>query len=135
MRSYSSGTWVSPSINCRGLEYTIKTNLITFQTVGPEICSILIFIKRSGTSVSTTYCVWFFKKNISHVIFFNGRNFIVWLPLLLEIFGNMCIVIIWYPVCDIINFEIKHSFLIKPFFYITKNSGQKCKYLKNKKSF
>ena len=39
----------------------------------------------------------------------------------------MCIVIICCPVCDIINLEINHNFLIKPFSYITKNSGQKCK--------
>ena len=37
--------------------------------------------------------------------------------------------------CDIMNFEISHSFLFKSFFYITKKSSQKCKYLKNKKSF
>ena len=62
-------------------------------------------------------------------------SFIVWLPLLFEILGNMFIVTIFCPVCDVINFEINHSFLIKAFFYITKMSGQKCNYLKNKKSF
>ena len=40
--------------------HTIKTNFITF----------LIFIKGHKTSFSTTFCVWFFKKNISHVIFY-----------------------------------------------------------------
>ena len=39
----------------------------------------------------------------------------------------MYIVIICCPV-----FEINHS---KPVFYIIKKSGQKCKYLKNEKSF
>ena len=47
----------------------------------------------------------------------------------------MCIVIICCPVYDVINFVINHSFLIKPFFNITKKSVQKCKYLKNEKSF
>ena len=37
----------------------------------------------------------------------------------------MCAVIICCLVCDIINFEIKHSFLIKRFFYITTKSGKK----------
>ena len=54
--------------------------------------------------------------------------------LLLEILGNMCIVIICCPDSDTINFEINDSYLIK-LFYITKKSGQKWKYLKNKKSF
>ena len=51
----------------------------------------------------------------------------------LEIFGNMYIVIICFLVCDIISFEIKLSFLIKPFSYMTKKSGRKLKYLQNKK--
>ena len=46
----------------------------------------------------------------------------------------MCIVIICYPVCDIIYFEIKHNFLIKTFSYITKKSGQKFKNLENEKN-
>ena len=38
------------------------------------------------------------------------------------------------PACDIINFEINLSLLIKLVFYITKKSRQKCKYLKNKRT-
>ena len=33
------------------------------------------------------------------------------------------------------NFEINLNFLIKPFFYITKKSSQKYKYIENEKSF
>ena len=47
----------------------------------------------------------------------------------------MWIVIVCYPVCDVINFEIYLSFLTKPFSYMTKYSEQKFKYLKNEKSF
>ena len=47
----------------------------------------------------------------------------------------MCIVTIYCAACEVINFEINHSFLIEPFFYITEKSEQKCKYLKNEKSF
>ena len=46
----------------------------------------------------------------------------------------MLVVIVSLSVCDVINFEINLSFIIKPLFYMTKNSGQKSKYLKNKKS-
>ena len=52
----------------------------------------------------------------------NWPIFIDWLPLLLEILGNICIVIICYPVCDIINLETKLSFLIKLFSGMTKKS-------------
>ena len=110
--------------------HTTKTSYVTFQIFDPEITEFRFFIKGSGTSFSTTFCVWFFKENISH-----GPNFIVWLPFLLEILSNMCIWTICCPVCDAIKFEIYHSSLIKLFFYTTKKSGQKSKYLKNKKSF
>ena len=36
----------------------------------------------------------------------------------------MCIVIICYPVCGVINFEINISFLIKPFSYMTTHKNQ-----------
>ena len=32
-------------------------------------------------------------------------NFIVWLPLLLEILGNMFIAVVCLPDCDVINFK------------------------------
>ena len=46
----------------------------------------------------------------------NWPNFIAWLLLLFEILGNMCIAIVYYPGCDVMNFEINFIFLIKPFF-------------------
>ena len=52
----------------------------------------------------------------------NWPNFIVFLPLLLEILGDIGIVIICCPVCDVINFENSNGFLIKPFFFLTKKS-------------
>ena len=51
----------------------------------------------------------------------NWPNFIAWLSLLLEIFGNMCIVIIFCVACDIINFEINLSFFIKRFHNMSLN--------------
>ena len=44
------------------LGHIITTKFITFQNVHPAICSILIFIKGIRTR--------FFKKNISHFIFY-----------------------------------------------------------------
>ena len=38
----------------------------------------------------------------------NWPNFIVRLPFLLEILGNMCIAIVYFLGCDVINFEINH---------------------------
>ena len=96
---------------------------------------VRFFIYGSWTSFSNIFCVWFSKKNISQVYSINWPHFIVWLPLLLDVLGNMDIVIIFCLVFEVIIFEINRRFLIKPLFCITKKSGQKCKYLKDEKSF
>ena len=46
----------------------------------------------------------------------NWPNFIGWLLLLLEILGNMCITIVCFTGCDVMDFEINFIFLIQPFF-------------------
>ena len=43
--------------------------------------------------------------------------------------------IVCFPSCDVKNFEINLIFLIKPFFYMTKKSKQKFKYLENERRF
>ena len=70
----------------------------------------------------------FEKKIFLTQNFINWRNLVVWLPLLLKILGNMCIVTICCSFCKVIYCVIKVNFCIKPFFYITKKSGQNCKY-------
>ena len=47
----------------------------------------------------------------------------------------MCITIARKPDCGVVKFEINLIFLIKPFWYMTKKSRQKPKYLENKNSF
>ena len=46
----------------------------------------------------------------------------------------MCIAIVCFPGCDVINFEIKLILLIKPF-YMTKESSKKLKHLRTKRAF
>ena len=76
--------------------------------------------KRYEISLFASFLSWFLKKNI--MLSMNSLNFTAWLPLLLEILGNMFIVIICLPVSEVINFEIYFSFPIKPFFYMTRKS-------------
>ena len=52
----------------------------------------------------------------------NCPRFIAWVPLLLEVFGNMCIAIVCYTGCDVMDFEINLSFQSSRFFYIAKKS-------------
>ena len=74
--------------------------------------------KRSGTSLPASFSAWNFLHSKIFMLLYsiNWPNFIVWLPLLCEILGNMCIVVACEPDCDVINFEINLIFLIKPFF-------------------
>ena len=46
----------------------------------------------------------------------NWPNAIVWLSLVREILGNICTIIVFSPVCDVINVEISLIFQIKLFF-------------------
>ena len=72
--------------------------------------------------VSWPYFVYDFPDIVSRI---DKPNFIVLFPFSLEILGNTSIVIICFPVYDVISFEINFVFLIKPFFYIAKKSEQK----------
>ena len=105
-----------------GLPKHIKIKVLT-------TCFYLISLKGkniSGTSLPVLFSTWVLKKKISCYILLTDQIF---LP-------DICIVIMCYPVCDIINFGINLNLLIKLFFFfITKESRQKCKYLKNEKSF
>ena len=47
------------------------------------------------------------------------------MPLLLEILGNICITIVCFSVCAVINFETNLIFVIKAFFYMAQKSRQK----------
>ena len=75
------------------------------------------------------------RKMFLMIYSINWLKFIIWLSLLLEILGNMCIAIVFSRLwCH--NFEINLICLIKPFFYKTKKLRQKCKLkLKNENSF
>ena len=86
--------------------------------------------------VSPQHFVYHFSRKMFFMLHsINWLNFIVWFPLLLEILGSMCVTILCWPGCDVIKFEINLIFFIKPFYYLTKKSRQKLKYLENEKSF
>ena len=118
-----------------GLGHTIKTSCMKLENIDPEKCSIMIFLKMSGTRFSITFCAYFFMKNVSFVIFYQLTEFHCLIVSLLEISDNMFIVIVCYSVCDVMKFEIYLSSFIKPFYYMIRNSEQKMKYLKNENNF
>ena len=92
------------------------------------------FVEKGLWIVPPLNFVYDFSRKMFFMLhYINWPNFVVWFTLLLEILGNMCIAIVCFPICDVINFEINLIFVIKPFFCMTKTSRQKFKYLENKK--
>ena len=98
-----------------------------------DILTVDFFMKGSRTSFLTIFCVWFFKKNIPPVIFYYLIKFhclVVFLSWDISqyVYSNYLLSSLWH-----------HKFwneavFVQLFFCITKKSGHKCKYLKNKKS-
>ena len=65
------------------------------------------FLGKGLGIISPPHFVYDLKKKMVLMLYtINWPNFITWLRLLLEILENMCIVIVCFPSCDFINFEI-----------------------------
>ena len=65
----------------------------------------LVFLETGLGPVYPQHFVYDFSRLIFLTYSINGTNFVVLLPLSLEIPGHMCIVSICFPVDDVINFE------------------------------
>ena len=75
------------------------------------------FLDKGLGRVFPAHFVYVFSTKMFLILYaINWPNFIAWLSFLLEILGNMCIAIVCYPSCDIMDFEINLIFLIEPFF-------------------
>ena len=56
-----------------------------------------------------------FQRKIFHTLYsINSSKFIVWFPFVRKILGNLCIVIVCYPGCDVIDFATNLKNLVKP---------------------
>ena len=72
--------------------------------------------KRSGTNLPSSFSALQWKDNVSLFIFYKLTKFHCLVAYTFEILGNMVIAIVSYPDCDVINFEINLTFLVKLFF-------------------
>ena len=85
--------------------HTIEINCITFQAINSHIR--LIFSINGSITASPSHFVYKLSKKIFLMLHsINWENTIAWLPLLLEILGNTCILIIYFPVSKIINLKL-----------------------------
>ena len=94
------------------------------------------FLKKGLGLVSPPHLAYDFLRKIFLILYpITRSNFVVWLPLLLEILGNMCIAIICFPIYDVMNFEINLSFLIKSIFHTTVKVSTKNRISQEEKEF
>ena len=94
-----------------------KYNKTKLQTT----CFYLIlssFLKNKGLELVSLphFLHHFWRKTFLLLCYINWPSFIVWLPSLCEILGNMCIAVVCKPGCVVMNFGVNLTFLIKPFF-------------------
>ena len=91
--------------------------------------------KVSATRFPVSFAAYFLEKIFLPLYSINWPNFIARLLLLLELLGNMCIVIIYCSTCDVINLEINLNVLIKRFFYRIKSKDKNVNISKTKRAF
>ena len=69
------------------------------------------FLEKGLGIVSPPHFMYDVSRKMFRVLYFiNWPNFSVWLPLLLQILCNMCIAIVCFPGCDVLNFQISLQF-------------------------
>ena len=89
--------WNILKLSCRPLTFTLYKAFLKNK-------------KRSWTIIPASFSARLSKKLFLLFYAINWWNFFAWLPLFLEIVSNMCIVVVWFAGCDVINFEINlHS--------------------------
>ena len=68
------------------------------------------FLDKGLGIASPAHFVYCFSTKMFLLYSINWSNFIAWLLLLLEIFGNMYIAIVCYPGCDVMDLKLTLSF-------------------------
>ena len=92
---------------CSVLQNTRMSNLVILKR-RPFEYKIKFLKKRTAFPPHFVYD--FSRKNVLLFYSTNWANFIVLLPLLLEVLGNRCSAVLCFAVWDVINFEIKLFF-------------------------
>ena len=95
----------------------------------------LFFLKKNKLA-SLPYFLHEFWRKVSVMVYsINWPKFIVWLFLLYEILGNICLQLFVNQAVTSEILKLTLSFSSSRFFNMTKKSRQKFKYIENKKRF
>ena len=125
------------SICFDGAQLGIQQNKIykTLEYRSRDMLNFELF-EKSLEIVSPSHFVYDFSRKIFLTLYISLTDQIL-LPdcLFCSSYWTIFISIVCFPGCDVIIFETKLIFLIKPFFYMTEKSRQKLKYVDNEKNF
>ena len=118
------GMWDVPDVRC-GM-WDVCRDVGCWFAKCPYKHSYINFFKKAKRGlelVSLPHFLCDFSRKIFLVLCsVKWSNFIAWLLLVLEILGNMCILINYFPICNVINLGINLTLLIGRLFFKTKNS-------------
>ena len=113
----------------------LKQTVYSFRLLVQKYAWFWFLEKSLGIVSPPDFMNDFSRKKFLILYSVNWPNFIVWLPVLLEILDNMCIAILCFPGWDVISVETDFTFQVELFFYVTKKSREKFKHLENEKRF
>ena len=93
------------------------------------------FLEKGLEKVSSSDFVYVSRKIILMLNSIHWPNLIPWLPLLLEIVVNMCVAIVSFPGCDVIDFDEYLSFLSSRFSTWLKSKDKNLNILRTIRAF
>ena len=114
----TSGQRLSFNIFCWSLIWTCNKSIQNFK--------LSTFLEKSLELVSPTHFIYDYSRKIFPCLYWQKfihsfiHSFILCLLSLLEMLVKICILIIFSPVDDVINFKINLNFFVKLFFYMMK---------------
>ena len=109
-----------------------------YKTLGYWSRDMLIFdfLEKFLGIVSPTNLVYNFLRKMFLMLYsMNWPNVIVWLLLLLEVLGNVCIAIVCFPRWDVIYFKINLIVIIRLFLFMSNKSHKNLNILRTKRDF
>ena len=110
---------------------TIKTNSWNFKLLVQRYAEFWSFRKGSRAIFFSPHFMYDFWRKIFLLSYNANWPYLIGNPLLRGVSCNICIVIVYFPVSNVINI----CNVIKPFFCMTTKSEQKLEFIKSNRSF
>ena len=132
--SISSLTFHTICFYCRQVEDSRNKLKLTCRPLAITSYEAFLKANRCLELISLSHFLHdFWRKLLLLLCCITWRNLLILLPLLCEILHNICIAIVCWPGCDVINLEISRIFLTNPFVLHVQKVKTNMLYLENEK--